>query len=202
MTWQNQQCGCAPSEDSDQPGHPPSLIRVFAVRMKKAWVLSYQLSAERRLWSAQADLSLCWAHTHFVGFVMSFSFVVLCGGTFNATTSPQAIISPNYPYPAGQNLRCRWTIDAPENQQLEIVVTAINLQQSPGCSPEYLEMRDYPLVSCIVLSLNFSLTWTHLQEFMKTLILYISYMSCLIKCLYLNLCLFINAVHKLHELFN
>ena len=27
---------CAPSEDSDQPGHPPSLIRVFAVRMKKA----------------------------------------------------------------------------------------------------------------------------------------------------------------------
>ena len=31
---------CAPSEDSDQPGHSPSLIRVFAVRMKKAWVLS------------------------------------------------------------------------------------------------------------------------------------------------------------------
>ena len=24
---------CAPSEDSDQPGHPPSLIRVFAVRI-------------------------------------------------------------------------------------------------------------------------------------------------------------------------
>ena len=35
----------APSEDSDQPGHPPSLIRVFTVRMKKAWVLSYPLSA-------------------------------------------------------------------------------------------------------------------------------------------------------------
>ena len=26
---------CAPSEDSTQPGHPPSLTRVFAVRMKK-----------------------------------------------------------------------------------------------------------------------------------------------------------------------
>ena len=38
-----------PSEDSDQPGHSPSLIRVFAVRMKKAWVLSYPLSAQRRL---------------------------------------------------------------------------------------------------------------------------------------------------------
>ena len=66
-TWQNQQSDCAPSEDSDQPGHPPSLIRVFAVRMKKAWVLSYPLSAQRRLrsdWAdAQADLSLRWAHT-------------------------------------------------------------------------------------------------------------------------------------------
>ena len=31
---------CAPSEDSDQPGHPPSLIRVFVV-CKKAWVLIY-----------------------------------------------------------------------------------------------------------------------------------------------------------------
>ena len=65
---------CAPSEDSDQPGHPPCLIRVFAVRIKKAWVLSYPLSAQRRLWSdwadTQADLSLRWAHSHFVGFVV------------------------------------------------------------------------------------------------------------------------------------
>ena len=50
-TWQNQQNDCAPSKDSDHPGHPPSLIRVFAVRMKKAWVLSYQFSAQWRLWS-------------------------------------------------------------------------------------------------------------------------------------------------------
>ena len=54
-TWQNQQSDSAPSEDSDQPGHAPSLIRVFAVRMKKAWVLSYPLSAQRRLWSDWAD---------------------------------------------------------------------------------------------------------------------------------------------------
>ena len=63
-----------PSEDSDQPGHSPRLIRVFAASMKKAWVLSYLLSAQRRLWSgwadAQADLSLRWAHSHFVDFVM------------------------------------------------------------------------------------------------------------------------------------
>ena len=75
-TWQNQQNECAPSEDSDQPGHSPSLFRVFAVRKKKAWVVSYPLSAQRRLWSdwadAQAYLSLRWAHTHFVGFIMSW----------------------------------------------------------------------------------------------------------------------------------
>ena len=29
-SWQNQRNDCAPSEDSDQPGHPPSLIRDFA----------------------------------------------------------------------------------------------------------------------------------------------------------------------------
>ena len=47
---------------------------VFAVHMKKAWVLSYPFNAQQRLWSdwadVQADLSLRWAHNHFVGFVM------------------------------------------------------------------------------------------------------------------------------------
>ena len=62
------------SAKTNQPGHLPSLIRIFAVRMKKAQVLSYLLCAQRGLWSdwadAQADLSLRWAHSHFVGFVM------------------------------------------------------------------------------------------------------------------------------------
>ena len=60
---------CASSEDSGQPGHLPSLIRVFAVRLKKAWLSSYPLSAQRSRWSdwvdAQADLSLRWAHMPF-----------------------------------------------------------------------------------------------------------------------------------------
>ena len=70
-TWQNQQSDCAPSEESNQPGNPPSLIRVFAVRMKKPWVLSYPLSGQRRLlirlggypgWSESSlgAHSLCW----------------------------------------------------------------------------------------------------------------------------------------------
>ena len=74
--WQNQQNDKAHSEDSDQPGHAPRLIRVFAVRMKKTGIPSYPLSAQRRLWSdwvdAQADLSIGWANIHFVGFVMSW----------------------------------------------------------------------------------------------------------------------------------
>ena len=45
-SWQNQQSECAPSEDSDQPGHPLSLIRVFAVRMKKAWTLTHWVHSE------------------------------------------------------------------------------------------------------------------------------------------------------------
>ena len=64
--------GFAPSEDSDQPVHPSSLIRVFAIRMKKVWVLSYPLKAQRRLWSdwavAQVYLSLRWARKPFCRF--------------------------------------------------------------------------------------------------------------------------------------
>ena len=62
MTKQKKKA-CVPSEDSDQPGHPASLIRVFAVRTKKAWALSYPLSAD-----AQADLNLRWVHRSFCWF--------------------------------------------------------------------------------------------------------------------------------------
>ena len=67
---------CVPSEDSDQHGHLPSLTSVFAVRMKKAWSLAshWVHSEDWSDWSdwsdAQADLSLRWTQSHFVGFVM------------------------------------------------------------------------------------------------------------------------------------
>ena len=87
---------CAPREDSDQPGHQPSLISVCAVRLKQNWVLSYPLSSQRRLirlggcsgWSESSlgtkvillvlswDGSKCFfikskyaAHIHFITFV-------------------------------------------------------------------------------------------------------------------------------------
>ena len=37
---------CAPSGASDQPGHRPSLIRVFAVRMKKATLATHWVHSE------------------------------------------------------------------------------------------------------------------------------------------------------------
>ena len=53
---------CAPSEDSDQPVHPLSLIWVFAVCSMGSWRPSVSSCGQRRLWSdwadVQADLSL------------------------------------------------------------------------------------------------------------------------------------------------
>ena len=79
---------CAPSEDLDQPGHPSSLIRVFAVCMKNSWALSYPMSAQGRLWSdwvdAQADWVFAGRTGHFVGFVMQRFVCLLNNGTWNA----------------------------------------------------------------------------------------------------------------------
>ena len=65
---------CASSEDSDQPGHPSSLITVFATRMKKAWVLSYLFRANEDSDQTGRMPRLIWVFagrtSHFVGFVM------------------------------------------------------------------------------------------------------------------------------------
>ena len=87
-SWQSQQNDWAPSEDSDQPRHSPSLIRVFAVRMKKAWVLSYPLSAQQRLrsdWAGWSESSLdaqsfCWFFLSWGG-SNTFSQALVISGT-------------------------------------------------------------------------------------------------------------------------
>ena len=102
-------------------------IRVFAVRMKKAWVLSYPLSAQRRLWSdwadVQADLSLRWVHTHFVGFVMlwlkcnhlekqvSWLFDENLGVIFHISKLKNVGIHYNDEYP--QHVLVRWFLRIP-----------------------------------------------------------------------------------------
>ena len=59
-TEENQECGCASRESSDQPMHLLSLIRVFSVRMKKVWIHSYALEAQLRL----IRLGECTMHAH------------------------------------------------------------------------------------------------------------------------------------------
>ena len=69
MTWQNQQNGCAPSEDSGSAWASAQSDQSLRCP-HKAWVLSYPLSAQRRLirlggcpgWSESSlsALSFCW----------------------------------------------------------------------------------------------------------------------------------------------
>ena len=62
-----------PSKDSDQPGHLPSLIRVFVVCSLGSYGPKTRfLHVDSEDWSdwtdAQADLNLCWAHRSFCWF--------------------------------------------------------------------------------------------------------------------------------------
>ena len=65
-----------PSEDSDQPGYPPSLIRVFAVRSMGSLGPNFASGGQRWLWSDWAEPRLIWVFAgrtdHFVGFVMTW----------------------------------------------------------------------------------------------------------------------------------
>ena len=57
---------CAPSEDSDQPAHSRSLIRIFTERILDSQGYTVSSCGQRWLWSncadAQTDLSVRWPH--------------------------------------------------------------------------------------------------------------------------------------------
>ena len=73
-SWQNQQNDCAPKEDSDQPGHPPNLIRVFAVTQWVAKDPSFLHEDSEDSDQTGRMPRLIWVFAgctcHFVGFVM------------------------------------------------------------------------------------------------------------------------------------
>ena len=59
----NQQNYCTPSEDSDQPGHPPNLIGVSAVCSMGSWRPNVSSCGQRRLGWSEFSLgahSFCW----------------------------------------------------------------------------------------------------------------------------------------------
>ena len=72
-TWQNQQSDCAPAKTQISLGSHPVWSESLLCAQWVAKDPSF-LHADSQDWSdwadAQADLSLRWAHTHFVGFVM------------------------------------------------------------------------------------------------------------------------------------
>ena len=95
-----------PSEDSDQPGHLLTLIRVFAVHLVGSWGPSVSSCGQRKLWSdwtdAQADLSLRWAQRPFCLFCYEAPYSVVYLATYqsvkkNYITFPDLLIlSINY----------------------------------------------------------------------------------------------------------
>ena len=67
---------CAPSKDSDQPGHLPSHMQVFTVCPKKLWVLT-----THKVHSEDSDQTGCTGH--FLGFAvlqLNFPFSFLVSG--------------------------------------------------------------------------------------------------------------------------
>ena len=80
----------------------PSLIRVFAVRMKKAWVLSYPLSTQQRLWSDRVEPRLIWVRwrtNKFVGFVMRGFNFLCCGQSQSITIHAKMAVNWANPQP-------------------------------------------------------------------------------------------------------
>ena len=70
---------CVPSEDSDQPGHPPGLIRVFAVRSMGSWGSKLSSCGQWRLWSDWADVPrLIWVFAGRTAVLL----VLSCRGSF------------------------------------------------------------------------------------------------------------------------
>ena len=68
---------CA-QQDSDQPAHSRSLIKLFVLRMKKLypWLLLLRLVKIWHCANAQADLSLRWAHVRRCVFRLTFWFIL------------------------------------------------------------------------------------------------------------------------------
>lgn len=74
-----------------------------------------------------------------------FPISVICGGTYNATWTPQNILSPTASNPDVPFSTCTWVFEAPLHQQVEITVWTLQLQ-SLDCHQNYLEFQDTPEV--------------------------------------------------------
>lgn len=90
------------------------------------------------------DACLCIDHLFIIYVCLP---LVVCGGTLNATTSIQTMTSPFYPNAYPPHTSCRWILDAPPQETIQVSVKNFVLHPSQSCSTNYLEMKDWPMVS-------------------------------------------------------
>ncbi|XP_061569576.1 cubilin-like [Cololabis saira] len=73
------------------------------------------------------------------------SVPMVCGGSFNATSSLQVLTSPSYPAGYPGYTSCRWTLDAPPQETVRLAVQNFVLQPGQSCSGNFLQLQDWPL---------------------------------------------------------
>lgn len=73
--------------------------------------------------------------------IFFLSSSVPCGGTYNATSTPQNASSPHLSNIGRPYSTCTWVIAAPPQQQVQITVWDLQLP-SQDCSQSYLELQD------------------------------------------------------------
>lgn len=72
---------------------------------------------------------------------------MLCGGTLNATASAHNLTSPSFPAAYPEFTSCRWILDAPPQETIQVSVHTFALDPSQSCATNYLEINDWPVVS-------------------------------------------------------
>ncbi|XP_034427678.1 cubilin [Hippoglossus hippoglossus] len=70
---------------------------------------------------------------------------LLCGGTLNASTTMETLTSPSFPNAYPPYTSCRWILDAPAQETIQLSFQNFAFQPSQSCSTNFLEMRDWPM---------------------------------------------------------
>lgn len=68
---------------------------------------------------------------------MNFKFIE-CGGIFELPEG--RITSPKYPLNYDNNLYCEWIIRVEPSHTISLVFTDFDLEQSSGCTSDYLQV--------------------------------------------------------------
>uniref|UniRef100_UPI00398F64EE cubilin n=1 Tax=Pristiophorus japonicus TaxID=55135 RepID=UPI00398F64EE len=79
-------------------------------------------------------------HLNHAGFKVKYSIAV-CGGMVSAEFG--SLQSPGYPSPYPDNSQCEWFLKGPTGHYLTISFQAFNLENTPECIKDFVEIREY-----------------------------------------------------------